>query len=74
MNLTELRKEIERLQRNVYTSDGRADEVLQGIKQTVEAVDNLIKYTFDDFRDDNDAIKDRQEWQKIKELLNLTEK
>jgi len=79
MNLTELIKEIEYIYKEMhnYTTTKHQDDILTskwiGIKQTVEAVDNLIKYTFDDFRDDNDAIKDRQDWQKIKELLNLIE-
>ncbi len=42
---------------------------LQGIKETVKAVDKFLKYTFDDFRDNNDVIKERKLWNQIKEEL-----
>ena len=73
MNLIELRKEIEWLIDNKDATLNKVDvyaRELKTIKQTVEAVD---KYTimWDTCLTDKTPLK---EWQKIKELLNLTEK
>ena len=69
MNLTELRKEIRKCQkaikdnRFVYFNEGK----LSGIKQTVETVDNFM------FLSREPDYDNFGEWQKIKELLNLTD-
>ena len=66
MNLKELKKEIEilKVQSSQFSLPARFH--LKGIKQTVEAIDKCftIKGAY---------YKDINEWQKIKELLNLTE-
>lgn len=64
MNLTELRKEIERLQK--YKEYPFFNGWFKGIKQTVESIDKL------QIMNQYALTETYEEWQKIKKLLNLT--
>ena len=70
MNLKELRKEIERLQKNIRDCEAAEwsslnyDIKIKGIKQTVEAVDKEFGKYIENYAQ-------LEEWQKIKELLDI---
>jgi len=69
-NLTKLRKEIEKKIEicKHYYGECNAGQQLKGIKQTVEAVDELVDYLM---KNDFYKKEDYKEWQKIKELLDI---
>ena len=71
MNLKELIKEVETLKRNEKDFKNTlgiavTESLLQGIKQTVEAVD-IFMYNYFISKDD----EDNRDWQKLKKLLGI---